>query len=509
MQSANRIIINTGVLYAQLIIGVIFSLFTTRIVLDALGETDYGIYTLVAGVVSMLGILNSNMANTSMRYMAHSMGSGDKENIKKTFNTTIYLHFIIGAIVVFLMEIGGWIMFEYLLKIPAEKVFDAKVIFQFMVITTFVTVISVPYDAAINAHENMLVLAVVEIFGYVLKLAVALYLTIGQSNLLILYGFFMLLIQILLRVIKQWYSKVRYEECKIRFNEYIDKVLMKKILSFTGWNLFGSIGAMSVTQIRGILLNMFFGVNLNAAQGLSSSAADQVNSVSVNLTRALNPQLLKSEGSGDRQRMLKITELSTKFSAFLFALFAVPVFFEASFLLGLWLKNVPDFTVIFFQILLVNMMLEKFTFQITEAIRAVGEIRRFQVTETSFRVMNLPLAYFALSSGAVPTTIYIIGILISFVIFFNRLYFGNKIARIKIESFLKNGVGAIFMPILLSSTMTYFIAININEGLFRFLIVSGLSMTILTLGFWLIGIKTEEKNVLKSIFNKFFLMARI
>jgi O-antigen/teichoic acid export membrane protein len=232
MQSANRIILNTGILYAQLLIGMVLGLFTTRIVLGALGETNYGIYMVVAGVVGMLGILNSNMSNTSMRYIAHSLGSGEKENIRKTFNTTIYLHFILGAIVVFLMEIGGWIMFEYLLNIPAEKVIDAKVVFQFMVVTTFVSVISVPYDAVINAHENMLVLALVEILGHIFKLAAALYLTISHSNLLILYGFFMLLIQILLVLIKFWYSKVKYVECKVRLKEYVDRSLAKKILSF-------------------------------------------------------------------------------------------------------------------------------------------------------------------------------------------------------------------------------------------------------------------------------------
>jgi hypothetical protein len=272
---------------------------------------------------------------------------------------------------------------------------------------------------------------------------------------------------------------------------------MKKILSFTGWNLFGSIGAMSVTQIRGILLNMFFGVNLNAAQGLSNSAADQVNLVSVNLTRVLNPQLLKSEGGGDRKRMLKITELSTKFSAFLFALFAVPVFFEASFLLGLWLKNVPDFTVIFFQILLINMMLEKFTFQITEAIRAIGEIKRFQVTETFFRVMNVPLAFISFSLGASPTSIFNIALLISFVIFLNRLYFGNKIAGIEIVGFLTNGIGTTFTPIAASTTVIYFIFNYLNEGLFRFLIISLVCFIVLTSLFWLIGLKIEEKNRLK------------
>lgn len=499
MQSANRIILNTGILYAQLLIGMVLGLFTTRIVLGALGETNYGIYMLVAGVVGMLGILNSNMSNTSMRYMAHSLGSGEKENIRKTFNTTIYLHFILGAIVVFLMEIGGWIMFEYLLNIPAGKVIDAKVVFQFMVVTTFVSVISVPYDAVINAHENMLVLALVEILGYIFKLAGALYLTISHSNLLILYGFFMLLIQVLLVLIKFWYSKVKYAECKIRLKEYVDKSLAKKILYFSGWNLFGSIGAISVTQVRGILLNMFFGVNLNAAQGLSNSAADQLNLVSVNMTRALNPQLLKSEGGGNRQRMLKITELSTKYSAFLFALFAVPVFFEANYLLSIWLKNVPDFTVTFFKILLVNMMLEKFTFQITEAIRAVGEIRRFQVTETSFRVMNIPLAYLALGSGAVPTSIFIIGVLISMVIFFNRLYFGSKIAGIKVGHFLRNGVVKTLSPLLLTSIIAAIIHNLFNEGLVRLLTVSLIFIILFTILFWVIGLDRNEKSQINNI----------
>lgn len=501
MQPANRVILNTGILYAQLIIGLAIGFITTRIVLDALGETNYGIYMLVAGVVGLLGILNSNMANTSMRYMAHSLGSGSKETIRKTFNTTLYLHFIIGAIVIVLMEVGGYIMFEYLLNIPPDKFFEAKAVFHFMVITTFVTVISVPYDAVINAHENMLVLALVEIFGHVLKLGVAIYLTISESNLLILYGFFMLLIQVVLRVIKQWYSKVKYDECKIRFKEYVDKDLVKKILSFTGWNLFGSIGAMAVTQIRGVLLNMFFGVSLNAAEGISKTATDQVNMVSANMTRALNPQLLKSEGSGNRERMLRITEVGTKFSAFLFALFAIPVLFEANFLLNIWLKDVPEFAVIFSQILLANMMLEKFTFQITEAIRAVGNIKRFQVTETFFRVLNVPIAYLTFKAGANPISIYVIGFTISVVIFFNRLYFGRKIAGIRIKRFLQNGVSSVFFPLIFASSILLLGSAILEEGILRFLLLSVCYMIILTVIFWFFGLHAEERKKIRSIIN--------
>lgn len=502
MKSANKVIFNTGVLYGQLIISMAIGLFTTRIVLDALGETNYGIYMLVAGVVGILGILNSNMANTSMRYMAHSLGTNDKKTIQKTFNTTLILHFVIGAIVVILMQIGGWFMFEYLLNIPDDKVFDAKIVFQFMVITTFITVISVPYDAVMNSHENMLALSLVDILGSVLKLGVAIYLTFSEANLLILYGFLILVIQLILRVIKQWYSRMKYEECKIRLRGYVDKTLMKSILSFTSWNLFGSLGALAVTQVRGVILNMFFGVSLNAAQGIAQSASTPVNMVSESMTRAINPQLTKSEGGGDRQRMLRITEISTKYSVFLFALFAIPVLLEAKFLLNLWLKEVPEYAVVFFQLSLITMFIEKFTFQITHAIRAVGIIKKFQVTETMFRILNIPLAYLAFKAGYEPYSIYIIGGLISLIVFFNRLYFGKIITELKILAYMKYAMLPVLVPLVISLTVAIVLHMNMHEGLFRLILVSILFLVLLSIGFWQLGITINERKTFISIMYK-------
>lgn len=502
MKSANKVIFNTGVLYGQLIISMAIGLFTTRIVLDALGETNYGIYMLVAGVVGILGILNSNMANTSMRYMAHSLGTNDKKTIQKTFNTTLILHFVIGAIVVILMQIGGWLMFEYLLNIPDDKVFDAKMVFQFMVITTFITVISVPYDAVMNSHENMLALSLVDILGSVLKLGVAIYLTFSEANLLILYGFLILVIQLILRVIKQWYSRMKYEECKIRLRGYVDKTLMKSILSFTSWNLFGSLGALAVTQVRGVILNMFFGVSLNAAQGIAQSASTPVNMVSESMTRAINPQLTKSEGGGDRQRMLRITEISTKYSVFLFALFAIPVLLEAKFLLNLWLKEVPEYAVVFFQLSLITMFIEKFTFQITHAIRAVGIIKKFQVTETMFRILNIPLAYLAFKVGYEPYSIYIIGVFISLIVFFNRLYFGKIITELNLLAYMKHAMLPVLVPLVISLTVAIVLHLNMLEGLFRLILVSLIFFILLSIGFWQLGITINERKTFISIMYK-------
>ena len=503
MQASNKVILNTGILYAQLVIGMIMGFFTTRLVLNALGETNYGIYMLVAVVVGMLGILNSNMANTSMRYMAHSLGKNDIETTLKTFNTTLFLHFVIGITIILFMELGGWLMFNYALNIPDNKLYDAKVVFQFMVISTFVTIISVPYDAVMNSHENILALSIFDILGYLLKLGVAIYITCINNNLLILYGFLMLVVQVILRIIKQWYCKKKYEECKIMFRRYVDKVVMKSILSFTGWNLFGSISAMSVIQMKGILLNMFFGVSVNAADGISNTASSQVNLVSVNMTRAIKPQVIKSEGGGNRLRMLRITEISTKFSIFLFSLFAVPVFLEANFLFKIWLKEVPNYAVIFFQLSLLAMLIEKLSFQIINSIMAIGNIKVLTVAESIISVAVVPIAYFSFQYGYSPVAIFIILIILSFIKFFERLFLGRKIAGINNIMFIRNAILPILISVFISLTCVLIIRMFMSEGFIRTITVFASFCSTLALSFWMLGLNLNEKHTLKKLFKKF------
>lgn len=489
----NRVIFNTFVLYMKLIFSVLLGLITTRIVLDALGETDYGIYILVAGIVGMLNILNSNMSNTSMRYLAYSLGSGEKSKLLKTFNTTLFLHFAIGTGVVILMQIGGWFMFQYLLNIPTEKIGDAHLVFHFMVITAFITVISVPYDALINAHENILILSLVDLFGYVLRLGLAFFLLYSDGNLLVLYGLFLLIIELILRLIKQIYSRLNYDECKIQMRKYTDKTLMKEILIFTSWNLLGSIGALMVTQIRSIIINVFFGVKINTAEGISNTVSAQVNLVSLSMTNALTPQLIKSEGTGDRQRMLRITELSSKFSTFLFALVAIPVILETNYLLNIWLIEVPHYSVIFLRLLLIALLIEKFTFQINHAIKAVGQIKMFQILETFILILNIPLAYTFLKLNFEPFVIYLIGIFISCLLFFNRLYFGKKVAGLDVKKYTKNAIVKVLLPLLFVLFFTLFIKSLINEGFFRFITVIVVFVVGFVASFWLYGISKDEK----------------
>ncbi len=504
MKSSHRIVYNTGVLYTKLLIVLVIGLVSVRLVLSALGETDYGIYSLVAGVVGMLAIMQSAMSSASMRFMAHSLGSNDETLIAKTFNTTLFLHFIIGLIVVVLIEVGGFLMFKYLLDIPQAKVYDAKIVFHFMVITTFVTIIAVPYDAVINSHENLLALSLVDILGAVLKLGVAIYLSYSSLNLLILYGFSMLVIQIIKRIIKQLYSVKHYKECKLNFRKYIDKSLAKTILSFSGWNLFGSIAAISVTQTRGILLNMFFGVHLNAANGVAKQVSSQVNTVSSSMTRALNPQLVKSEGGGDRKRMLRLTELATKYSVLLFSLFAITVIIEMPTLLNLWLKKVPEYTILFSRLILIGLMIDKFSFEITSAIRASGKIKKFTLINSSIIVLNIPISYALFFFGLPPYVIFIVSIVITIIIFYVRLILAKKLVHINIGGFIKNAVLPILIPVALSFAFAFFPQLILKENLLRVFLTFIVSVFILTLSFRYIGLSALEYKKLRNIFHEGF-----
>jgi O-antigen/teichoic acid export membrane protein len=480
-------------------------LFTTRIVLDTLGETNYGIYTLVAGVVGMLAIFKSAMTTTSMRYMAHNLGSGDADLISRTFNTTLFLHMIIGIAIMAFIEAGGFLMFKYFLDIPTEKVFEAKVVFHLMVLTTFVAIIAVPYDAVINSHENLLFLSIADIIGAILKLSVAIYLTFTDYNLLITYGIGLFIVQFIVRIIKQQYSVRRYTECSIDFKNARDKKLSKQILSFTGWSLFGSIAAISVTQIRTVLLNVFFGVNVNASEGIAKTASGHVNTVSISITRAINPQLMKSEGSGDREKMLRITSMSTKFSLFLFSLLAIPIIIEMPYLFKLWLKEIPEFAVIFARLTLIGLLISKASFEITAALRAVGKIKKFTISESVIIVLNVPLTYMLFRAGYPPATVYIVAILISIIVFFERLYFGRKIAGLNIRDFFRTALLPIVLPISIATLVSLVFHLILITGVIRFCLVFIVFILCFSLIFRFFGLTQYEYNKIKVLIQKWFL----
>lgn len=503
MKNSSRVAINTTIVYAQLIINTIIGLFFTRIILQALGEEDYGIYMLVGGVVTMLNILNSSMSNTAMRYMGHSLGAGDLETSLKTFNTTMYIHFILGGIMILVLEIGGWIMFEYFLNIPEAKVFSAKIVYQFMIVTTFISIISVPFDAVINAHENLLFLSATHVLEYVLKLLLAIFLLYSSGNLLILYGLFNMIILILMRFIKQKYSVRHYDECRLKIRNYRDKQLTRSILSFTGWELFASAAAICQGQLRSVLMNMFFGVKLNAAEGIGSRVNTQVNMVSIGITKAITPQMNKNEGAGNREKMLYLAGMGIKYTTFMFALIAIPLMIEAEFILDVWLDTVPAYAVIFSQFCLAAQMLDKFTWQIGNAIRAAGRIKEYQITSGLLPIVGIVISYFVFKAGYGPISIYIVNLITLSALAIVRLWFGKRLLGLSPVEFIKTTTIPVLVPLLIAFGLSFAIHHYLVIGWMRLLWVFVSYMIVFSLLFYIFGVNKNERGILKNMFKPF------
>ena len=495
MNSANRVILNTAVSYTALLIKMAVGIFSVRFVLKALGETNYGIYIAVAGVAALLEMLNASMISTSMRYIAYSLGGDNKQKIRDTFNTSLFVHYIFGFVTIFIMEVFGVLFLEYVLNIPPEMMPQARIIFQMMVMSTFITVIAVPYDAVMNAHEHIWILSVYDVIGAILSLGMAVYLMYSSGDRLIIYGAYQLGILILLRFMKVMYSKRHFEECRqVSFKQH-NKPLVKEMLSFTGWTLFGNLAATFSTHLRGIVMNVFFGVRLNASEGVSRQVNNYVNMIAASMTKAINPQMNKSEGGGDRERMKRVTSLASKYSAFLFALVGIPFMIEAPYIFSLWLEEVPEYAIIFTQISMITILISKYTTQIGHAIYAVGNIRLYQVLESIMAFIPLALTYVFYRMGFEPVTAYWIGLVCIFLTTAERYYLGKKIVGIDLWAFTRDTVIKTACPIFISGGLSLLIVMGFAPSFMRMLsvfIVFCLSYTIL---FFVFGVNKDEKQI--------------
>jgi O-antigen/teichoic acid export membrane protein len=392
----------------------------------------------------------------------------------------LFLHLIIGMVFLIIIEPTGYFLFKYTLNIPINKISAAWVVFHATIIITFLYIITVPYEAVINSHENILALSIFDVFNTFLRLIIVIYIATYAGNKLKMYAVLTMISQVLLTLIKQYYSTQKYKEVNFNILKNLDKSFTKEILYFTLWNFFGSVAGISTNHIKGLILNMFYGVRLNTPNGIASNVGSQISVFSNSMTLAINPQLVKSEGGGDRIRMLRLTSVSTKFSIFIFVLFALPIFLELPLLLKLWLKNVPEYTVLFCRLILIYMLLEKLTFEITTAIRAVGQIKKFQLIETIIQIGNIPISYFFLKAGFSPAFIYYTTIAISTVITFERLYFGKILVGLDVKEFLLRFVFPPLLVLFIAFLISFPIQIFFVESIFR-LFLSLASCVIITL----------------------------
>ena len=503
MKTATKVVLNAVVLYAKILLTMAISLITVPMVLHALGQSDYGLYSLVGGIIAMLAFLNNSMSVATQRFMSVAMGKGNLEEINKVFNVNLKLHFILGIIVVVGLELIGLFAFDRL-NIEPENVWRARIVFQFLVITTFANIICVPLHGVINAREDMVVFSVIGVIDSLLALGVAALLSHVSGDRLLIYGLGMMLIPLATFSLTFMFVRKAYPEYKIEFRKYSDKGLFKEVFSFAGWNLFGAVAMMCRNQGTAVVINLFLGTIANAAYGIANQINGALGHFTATIHKALNPQLMKSEGMNNRQRMHKISFISSKFGVLALALFAVPLILEMPEVLHLWLRrDIPPYTVRLSQLILVLSMVYQYSSGLMSSIQATGRIRNYQITMSLIILLNLPIAYFILKAGYpiyYVTAAFVVLEVISLIV---RIFMAHKITGMDIPDYFKQVifptaivVGASFIVGLIP----YFF---IQRSFVRVIVVSFVYAVVYLSLLWVVALDTKQKeSIVSFIRNK-------
>lgn len=393
MSNNRRIAKNAIYLYLRMLITIVVGLYTSRVVLSTLGIDDYGIYGVVGSVIAMIGFLNSSMAGATSRFITVELGRENKERLNHTFGSALTIHIGIALIIIILGEtIGLWFL-NNKLDIPVNRISAAHWIYQFSILSAAIGVCQVPYNACIIAHERMDVYAYIEIINSVLRLLIVYMLTIGNFDKLILYGALSATVSIIILLIYHIYCFRQFPEC--RTTPTLDKEFLKPMLSFSGWDMYNHLCITSRLQGINFLINIFFGVALNAANAIATTVNGAISGLCTNITMAFRPQIIKSYAKEDINQAQKHISNAITSSLLFLGCFGIPVFFETEYLLQIWLENVPPYTDIFCKILIIHSLIGLANSNIVILVHATGKIRATSITSGTLFLLSLPATYIA------------------------------------------------------------------------------------------------------------------
>lgn len=491
-----RIAKNTILLYLRMFYSLLISLFTARVILQALGFTDYGLYNVVGSVTTMFVFLRSSMGNATNRYIAFGVGKGDFAELKKTFSTCVIVHTIIAILIVILCEFVGLWLFYNKMEIPPDRMSACFWVLQLSIATCAIGVICVPYDADIIAHEKMGAFAFISILNSTLNLGVVYAVKYCPLDKLVFYAFLVFTIQVINRIIYNVYCHKHFPESK--FVRIVDKAQIKEMFKFAFWNLFGNMAAIACTPILNVFLNMFFGPVVNAARGIAVSVQSVVTGFISNFQLAVVPQITKSYAAGELIRMRKLIITSSKFSYFLFFFVALPLTIEARQVLTLWLGDIPDHTISFMQLTMLTMLITSWIQPLHTANLATGNIKKFQTLRGTVMLLMLPISYLALKAGAIPEVVFLVQLIATFAAQIVMLF----IIRPLIQLSLREYVMEVFIRTSIVSGMaavpSYFVFTLLPENIWTLFEVCAVSVLITAVFVYLIGLNRSERDMIMS-----------
>lgn len=501
MQQGKSIIVNTGALYIKIILSGIVVLLSTKIALSLLGADSFGLYNLIAGVIAMLSFLNGALLVSTQRYLSVAIGEGGSDNkLLKIFNSSMTIHLGLILLLLILLLLLKPFLFSSCLNITPESVIIAGRVYDVMIISSLVTILTVPYNAVINAREEMWMFAIIESIVAILKLVAAYALYITPFDLLLTYTFLMFVAILVGCLCKYLWCRKRYSEARISIREMLDFKLVKEQISFVGWNTLGSIAVLGRNQGVAIVLNVFFGTLLNASYGIANQINALVTMFSASITTVFSPIIMKYQGKRDNESMLYIAIFSSKISFFLSAVMSLPVLLELDNLLSIWLTDVPEYTLPLCNTTILVFLVMQLYPGIARAIYAVGKIKWYQIIISITILAILPVGYYFFRLGFAPPLIVNLMLITQIVVLMETVFFAYKIVGLDWKSFfvyIFKSLTCFFLAYSIGFMLKRILELNIY---LEILAVSSLVIFIFTISYLFFLFSLSERNqIFKSL----------
>lgn len=496
-----RIAKNTVLLYVRLVFTLLVSFYTTRVVLNVLGEEDYGINNVVAGFVSMFAFLNTSMSNGIQRFFNYERALGGAEAAKRVYNHALVIQAIVAFVIVILTEtIGLWYLNNKMV-IPTDRLYAAEWIFHFSVLSLVLVIFTVPYTAAVMSHEKMGYFAFVSIFEAVFKLVFVILLQFISLDKLIFYGFLQVCISLTSFVLYYTYSRAHFEEIRIKL--VIRRNMLLKMVSFSGWNLLGTFAYTIKGQGLNLLLNSFFGPIVNAARGISFQVLNALQGFSHNLFISFRPQVVEAYAKGNYDRVRNLIYSMSKLSFYLFYLFVIPIVLEIEYVLRLWLcNNIPEYTIPFSILILFNTMVGNFNTPVTMVIHAIGKLKTYQCVTATAIVLILPISFFFLQAGGSPLVVYWVSLAMVVINQILCLIVIRTLFDFRIRTYSKQVLLPSLFVFVIAPILPIVVHVLLDESFFRLVVVSIVSVVSLCVSVYSFGLNKNEKSIFLAFLSR-------
>ncbi len=495
-QDNKRVAKNTAYMYIRMAFSMFVGLYTSRVLLQALGVEDYGLYNVIGGIISIFTVLNSALINTTSRFITVSLAKGIVQDTRKIFNMALLLHFVVGLLIVSFGETAGLWYLQNKLVIPEGRDVAAEWLYQFTIISAFLSTINVPYNASIIAHEKINVYALIQIADVVLKLIIVLLLAVAPFDKLIFYALLILGVTVMNICINVVYCHRKFEEVKLRF--FWNWRIFKEMLKFVGWAMVGNFSNMFYTQGINLMLNAFCGPAVNAARGIAVQVQGVVAQFAGNVQTAINPQILKSHAVNDKDRMYSLIIASSRLCFYLLFLISLPIFIETDFLLQLWLDNVPDYTVNFVPIILMCVLLDAFVNPMFTANLASGKLALYHGPLALLMYVFMFITYFSIKITKIPESVFISYFVACLIGYIMRIFILKKQVGLVPSLYIKR----VLLPVALVVVVSLIVPIVVHHFLINgwvdFLITSVVSVISVSITVYMLGITPGERNLALS-----------